>query len=85
MAFHFYRVFRRRLEVVSSYRSYSLQSSLFAGYMSESGPEAFSFSALPGHSEHQLGLAVDLFTATTADVDGYDSYYDWLRHNAHQR
>lgn len=47
MSFHFYRTFRKRLEVVSSYRSYSVQSSLFAGYMSESGPHAFSFSALP--------------------------------------
>ncbi len=84
MAFHFYRVFRKRLVVVSSYRSYGLQNALFAGYIESNGQAAATFSALPGHSEHQLGLAADLFTANTDSAPGYESYYDWLRDNAHK-
>jgi len=41
-----------------------------------------------GHSEHQLGLAIDLFAATTADKflskADFRKYYDWLAANAHR-
>lgn len=49
------------LAVQSAYRSYARQGVVFAGWESASGhDEALRFSARPGHSEHQLGTAVDL-------------------------
>ena len=51
------------LSNVSSYRSYRQQRILFNGYVNDYGyDEATTFSARPGHSEHQLGLTFD-FTA----------------------
>ena len=85
MAYHFSVVFEKKLVVVSSYRSYGLQETLFKAYTATHGTAAAGFSALPWHSEHQLGLAVDLFTANDADTDGYAGYYDRLRQNAHKR
>lgn len=86
MAFHFFRVFRKELVVVSSYRSYGLQKSLFEWYIESHGlAAAATFSALPWRSEHQLWLAVDLFTANDVDALGYTGYYDRMRQNAHKR
>lgn len=49
------------LAVVSAYRSEALQRAVFAGWVAASGlQEALRFSARPGHSEHQLGTALDL-------------------------
>lgn len=49
------------LMVVSGYRSYGLQQSVYAGNVAREGQaEADKTSARPGHSEHQTGLAVDL-------------------------
>lgn len=49
------------LRTVSSYRSYSQQVSVYNGYVAQYGTEqADTFSARPGHSEHQTGLAVDV-------------------------
>lgn len=46
--------------VSSGFRSYSTQEQLYNGYVSMYGREAADrFSARPGHSEHQTGLAVD--------------------------
>jgi len=51
------------LSNISSYRSYRQQRILFNGYVNDYGyDEATTFSARPGHSEHQLGLTFD-FTA----------------------
>lgn len=48
-------------QLVSGYRSFELQRSLFAGYAASDGVAAAeTYSARPGHSEHQTGLAVDL-------------------------
>ncbi|PID99409.1 hypothetical protein CSA80_01455 [Candidatus Saccharibacteria bacterium] len=47
--------------VSSGYRSYTVQTSLYKGYTARYGQAAAdSFSARPGHSEHQTGLAVDV-------------------------
>jgi len=49
------------LKIASAYRSYSYQTSLFNNLANSVGvEEANKSTALPGHSEHQLGLAVDL-------------------------
>jgi len=50
-----------QLMLVSAYRSESYQKQLYDGYVRSSGQEdADKFSARPGTSEHQTGLAVDL-------------------------
>jgi D-alanyl-D-alanine carboxypeptidase len=73
----------------SAYRSYAEQERTFAYWVSVLGEtEARRVSAEAGHSEHQLGTAVDL---TNADV-GYDlteAFGDtpggrWLVENAHR-
>ncbi len=55
-----YRLMLEELEIgiyiSSSYRSYDVQKRLHASY----GAGADKFSARPGHSEHQLGTAIDL-------------------------
>ena len=44
----------------SPYRSYKTQVDLFNGYVKGYGYDsAINFSARPGHSEHQTGLAID--------------------------
>ena len=49
------------LSVVSAYRSYTTQSSVYGGYVSSYGrATADTISARPGYSEHQTGLAVDI-------------------------
>lgn len=49
------------INVVSAYRSYKTQERLYNNYVERSGTEeADSYSARPGYSEHQTGLAVDL-------------------------
>lgn len=49
------------LKIISSYRSYNTQVSTYNGYVNQYGQaQADTFSARPGHSEHQTGLAVDL-------------------------
>ena len=50
-----------KLWIVSGFRSYSLQTSLYNNYVLKDGKEkADTYSARPGHSEHQTGLAMDL-------------------------
>ncbi len=49
------------LFVVSGFRSYDTQNTLYNNYVSKDGKEAAdTYSARPGHSEHQSGLAFDL-------------------------
>ena len=49
------------LTVVSGYRSYERQNTLYNNYVARDGVEAAdTYSARPGHSEHQTGLAFDL-------------------------
>ncbi|MNN24070.1 D-alanyl-D-alanine carboxypeptidase [compost metagenome] len=46
---------------VSAYRSHSTQTSLFNRYVAKDGEEkAKTYSAVPGHSEHETGLSIDV-------------------------
>ncbi|HYF94050.1 MAG TPA: M15 family metallopeptidase [Symbiobacteriaceae bacterium] len=50
---------------VSGYRSFATQSALFDYYVRTQGEEtARKYSAEPGHSEHQTGLAMDISGST---------------------
>jgi len=45
----------------SGYRSYNIQKVIYNNHVNNNGRErADTYSARPGHSEHQLGLAVDI-------------------------
>lgn len=77
------------LEVVSGYRSYATQSSLYNYYVQTYGQAyADQISARPGYSEHQTGLAVDVgnvgggcgLTACFGDTPGGR----WVAANAHR-
>ena len=49
------------LWISSGYRSYSYQSYLYNSYVARDGKAAADrYSARPGHSEHQTGLAIDV-------------------------
>ena len=66
-----------RLDIFSSYRSYSEQVWTFGHWVNQLGPEAAVMSsARAGHSEHQLGLAIDF-----REVNGPKpwEYRDWAR------
>lgn len=55
------------LYAISGYRSYQTQETLYNNYVAQHGEDAANkFSAQPGHSEHQTGLAMDI---TSAAVD----------------
>ena len=63
------------VEIQSGYRSRERQAEVFAGWVASSGEaEARRYSARPGHSEHQLGTALDLRAAAgTAPWSGFGS------------
>jgi zinc D-Ala-D-Ala carboxypeptidase len=84
LAVAFHQQFSKPIIVVSSYRSYGYQKNLLAWYTEKVWAwRAGVFSAKPGHSEHQLGLAIDLFNASTDGIDGYKNDLAWMRDNAH--
>lgn len=75
------------LRVISGYRSYNTQASVYNNYVRTNGrAEADTFSARPGHSEHQTGLAVDLGNGT-CDLEicfGNTAAGKWLANNAYK-
>lgn len=71
------------LKVISSYRTYDRQEFLFNNSVNKNGLEhALLYSAKPGHSEHQLGLAVDFNLTETSFEDSNE--YEWLKNNAYK-
>lgn len=77
------------MKSVSGFRSYDHQKRIYNKYVKRDGVEkASTYSAQPGHSEHQTGLAFD--------IGGKDSKYwvndsfvkteeaGWLKDNAHR-
>ena len=49
------------LKIKSGFRSYTLQTELYNAYVQRDGKDAAdTYSARPGHSEHQTGLAIDV-------------------------
>ncbi|MFZ5351815.1 MAG: M15 family metallopeptidase [Bacillota bacterium] len=74
----------------SGYRSFATQKKLYEWVKREKGEEyANKYCALPGRSEHQTGLAMDI-----TNIDHYDEENDkalgrmkeglWLKNNAHR-
>ncbi len=54
------------LKIVSGFRSYSYQATLYNNYVARDGKaDADTYSARPGYSEHQTGLAMDINDASS--------------------
>lgn len=71
------------LWIASGYRSYNYQKGLYEGYVKRSGQVAAdTFSARPGHSEHQSGLAFDLNSVTDAFATTKEGV--WVNANCHK-
>lgn len=81
--------------VTSGYRSYATQNYLFEKYVAEemqagitraeAEEKANTYSARPGESEHQTGLAVDMYnTPTISEAFADTEAYAWLLTHAHQ-
>ncbi len=69
----------------STYRSIARQKVNYSGYVKKYGVKgADTISARSGHSEHNLGLAVDFCTTSGVKVKETDSVYKWLTDNAHK-
>ncbi len=68
------------LWIVSGYRSYETQRKLYNNYVATYGKaSADTYSARPGHSEHQTGLAFDVNTISYSF--GTTSTGKWLQQN----
>ena len=62
------------LVAISAYRSYALQVATFDSWVKVGGyQQALRTSARPGHSEHQLGTAIDFGDGSAAPWE----YEDW--------
>ncbi|MBR3660962.1 MAG: DUF5011 domain-containing protein [Bacilli bacterium] len=71
------------LPLLSGFRSYETQKNLFNSYVARNGYEkANTFSARPGESEHQTGLAFDI--GEISDSFGNTKAGIWLSENAHR-
>lgn len=72
---------------VSAYRSNATQKALFERYVKRDGEaKARTYSALPGHSEHETGLAIDV-TGSDGKCAAQDCFGDtkeatWLAEHA---
>ena len=70
------------MPLLSGYRSYQRQSVLYQNYVNRDGEEkASTYSAKPGHSEHQTGLAFDI--GELSNTYGETPAGKWLEENAY--
>lgn len=68
------------LRSVSAYRSYNTQKSLYNNYLKQyKRATVDTFSARPGHSEHQTGLALDINVARTSAHFENTAAFAWLK------
>ena len=79
---------KEKLNIIamSTYRSYEYQVDLYNRYKKQDGEEkADTYSGRPGHSEHQTGLAADIYNGQT----NYTSFektkeFTWMSDHAHE-
>ncbi len=77
--------------LISAYRGYDRQKTLYDNYAAKDGVEnADTYSARPGFSEHQTGLAMDVLGVETYSGDledaGFENTkeYKWLTENGYK-
>ena len=74
-----------KLKSVSPYRSYDSQKNIYNNYVKKDGTKkADTYSARPGHSEHNTGLAVDINTASSSAHFENTKEYEWLMNNCYK-
>ena len=72
-----------KLNVVSGYRSYTRQSTLYNNYVKKDGKAAAdTYSARPGYSEHQSGLAADINSVEESFINTKEG--KWLNENCYK-
>ncbi|MBQ3021333.1 MAG: M15 family metallopeptidase [Bacilli bacterium] len=76
-----------KLMANSTYRTYERQEKVYKDYYYSKGISyADKYAARAGYSEHQTGLAIDIFTPshpTTSTFENSDAFV-WLTNNAHK-
>lgn len=75
-----------RLTINSPYRSYQTQNTLYNNYSARDGKAAAdTYSARPGYSEHQTGLAMDI-TSNRSNFDSFENTqeFTWMQEHAHE-
>lgn len=84
------KLFGFHLHAFSTYRSYEYQTTLYKRYVDRDGEdEADRYSARPGYSEHQTGLAFDIGEVNYEQHWASSSFGEteagkWLAANAHR-
>lgn len=73
------------LYVNSAYRSYEEQIEVYQDYEKRMNEKASLYAAKPGHSEHQTGLALDIFKpGSTTKTFEQTKEFKWLQDHAHE-
>ncbi|MCI7083704.1 MAG: M15 family metallopeptidase [Tenericutes bacterium] len=71
------------LNVISGFRTYEKQDTLFNNSIKKNGIDhALIYSAKPGYSEHQLGLAIDINSVEENFKNTNE--YKWLKNNSYK-
>ncbi len=69
----------------TAFRDESFQTTLYNNYVASDGKEkADTYSARPGYSEHQTGLAIDLKNMALSNTRLTDDNYKWLEDNSYK-
>ncbi len=74
------------ITVMSAYRSYEYQQSLYNRYLAIDGQELTdTYSARAGHSEHQTGLAIDVYNKSKpyTEFEKTQEFY-WMKENSYK-
>lgn len=75
-----------KIIAMSTYRSYTYQEKLYSRYEEADGKEAAdTYSGRAGFSEHQTGLAVDVYNGKE-DYTNFEKTkeFEWMQENAHK-
>ena len=74
------------IKAMSTYRSYASQSAIYNNYLkSDTQASVDTYSARPGHSEHQTGLAFDVYNGVVSFTSfGTTNEYRWVKNNAYK-
>ena len=84
------KCFSTEIVIDSGYRPFLYQENLLNDLLKEKGEEAYKSLALPGYSEHQSGLSVDVGFYKNGKydakfkVDDYIKEFKWLEENAYK-
>ena len=76
-----------KLLINSAYRSYKEQEEVYNDYVKKNNEEyADTIAARPGHSEHQTGLSLDIFSTKDTKIKtfGESDTFKWLKDNAYK-